>query len=494
MENDENAKIELPVAPSLETMKLLIKAKHFLEHAKQHAQKENGFDIMISIHSLDNTIEYLLRIIIKHLEIEQITGKTLSTPELMSLFGEIDKFLTDYASFEGRGIRLPYKNEITLLRGLRNNVQHGMVLPVGELQDFIKYGEKFFEKILSKIFGLTVNEISYSTLVQNDDVKKLLIQAETKINEGFYLEAIVACRDAFELGQFMLQNRSYHLNKMAAIPHVKSQSMEFYYYIQSLDEKISIIGTNINASDYRTYSRYVDHIPNEYNANKAGYSVMQRAWEKKDAEFCYSFVSQTILLWELTQEKPLYEVDESPYQGREDEFSINGVLIPEIYYDKSCRYLNDGAEGYLFFVNDENIKKHIKKINADDICLFNNKIINDKVVISEYSEYVRIIDREINIVLNKGPLWEIFLYYKIIPFTTKSKQTTGVDIDNICDYIPRNEEEKKGREITLAFGMIDSIDKAFELYEKLYSEDLYSFMNLGLYSSNLIMLIENKNA
>ena len=75
MDTNENEKIELPVAPSNEIMGLLIKAKHFFVHASQHAQSENSFDTMIAIHSLDNSIEYLLRIIIKHLEIEERQGK-----------------------------------------------------------------------------------------------------------------------------------------------------------------------------------------------------------------------------------------------------------------------------------------------------------------------------------------------------------------------------------------------------------------------------------
>ena len=61
---DTTDKIELPLTPTPHIMELLIKAKHFFEHAVLHAQTGNAFDSMISIHSLDNAIEYLLRIII----------------------------------------------------------------------------------------------------------------------------------------------------------------------------------------------------------------------------------------------------------------------------------------------------------------------------------------------------------------------------------------------------------------------------------------------
>ena len=61
---DNTVKIELPLAPTPHIMELLIKSKHFLDHATMHAQTGNSFDSMIAIHSLDNSIEYILRILI----------------------------------------------------------------------------------------------------------------------------------------------------------------------------------------------------------------------------------------------------------------------------------------------------------------------------------------------------------------------------------------------------------------------------------------------
>lgn len=147
--------------------------------------------------------------------------KTLSTPELTSLFGEVNKFLKEKTLFDGRGCGLPYENEIRQLRGLRNNVQHGIVLPLNELESFVKYGDRFFEKVLAKVFGLSIQQISYSTLVENETIKSYLIEAENKISEKKYLEAVVSCRDAFEYGQFILQNNSRHATKMAAMPRIK---------------------------------------------------------------------------------------------------------------------------------------------------------------------------------------------------------------------------------------------------------------------------------
>lgn len=488
MSVDEAVKIELPISATPEIMGLLIKAKHFFAHATLHAQTGNDFDTMISIHSLDNSIEYLLRIVIKHLEIEEKLSKTINTSELMALFGEVDKFLKEYTSFEGRGIGLPYENEIRQLRSLRNNVQHGMILPVNELKDFLKYGDKFFEKVLRKIFGLTVQEISYSTLIEDENIKQYLARAEEKIISGEYLEAIVACRDAFELGDFLLRNQANHASKMGAIPFIKQASMELYYYVQRLDEEISILGTNINVSDYRLYSRYIDHIPGEFRAEKSGFSVMQRPWEKRDADFCYSFVAQVILNWQLTQEKPLYQVDLSEYPVYNRDLSINGILVPELYPEKTCLYLldNDGVGELLFIEKD--VKEELQKISRGVVCELYYKITNAKTgaIFHEYKELAVFDAIEFKLALNNGPLWEMMIYYTVIPFTTIEGFDEQIDIDRMYEFEPKNENETFAKKLILEFGNINSIERARALNELLISNEVNSSFRTKLFSSSLV--------
>lgn len=487
---DEIIKVGLPVSATPEIMELLIKAKHFFEHATLHAQTGNSFDTMIAIHSLDNSIEYLLRIVIKHLEIEEKLSKTINTPELMSIFSEVDRFLKEHTLLDGRGTGLPYENEIRQLRTLRNNVQHGMILPVSELRSFIKYGDRFFEKILKKVFGLTVQEISYSSLIDNHEIKHHLGLAETRIAEGKYLEAIVACRDAFELGEFLLRNDSHHINKMAAIPHIKQESMELYYYVQSLDEEISILGTNVNISDYRQFMRYLHHIPSEYRASKSGYSVMQRDWEKRDAEFCYAFAAQAILHWQLTQEKPLYEVDMSKYPSHKREIWLNGVILPEIYVEKSCIYLNDAAWGELRLITGET-KAQLSGIKAGDVCKLATRNTDEKTgaLLNEFSEYVVVDAIEFNLVLNNGPLWELMTYYRVIPFTTRTNFESEIDIDNIAEYTPSSEVDMKAKDAIIEFGAINSVDRAFALKRILVENEIDSPLHISSYSSALISML-----
>ena len=488
----EIEKTTLPKVASPDIMELLIKAKHFFEHAKIHAESGNSFDTMISIHSLDNSIEYLLRIIIKHLEIEEKLSKTINTPELMAIYSEVDKFLKEQTLFNGKGIGLPFENEIRQLRVLRNNVQHGMVLPVSELKSIINYGDRFFEKVLSKVFGLTIQEISYSTLIEDADIKNHLLEAETKIASKKYLEAVVACRDAFELAKFLLTDESVHFHKMIAIPHIKHESMELYYYIQNIDEKIDVMGSNINFSDYKLYTRYVQHIPAEYRVIKSGYSVMQREWEKHDADFCYSFVAQTILNWQLNQEKPLYEIDTSRYAMQRTDKYINGVFVPEIYAEKSCIYnFGDSGMGEIILMT-QDTKDALKDITEETICCIDTKRYKDETtLIREYREFVIVNSKDIYLVLNNGPIWEMNFRYTLIPFTTTSDIGDEIDMDSISSYETKNANEEHLKNLILEYGVVDTPEKAFELNTILKEAEEEPMFRNRLVSNNLIRCLQN---
>ena len=350
--------ITLPRSPDEETLKMLIKANHFLEHAKQHAYLDNEFDTMIAIHNLDNAIEYTLRILIIHLDIEEATGKTINTCELAQLVGEIQRYLKDNSTQS-----LSYVQQIKMIRELRNMVQHAMILPIKEMQTYLRYGEKFFEKTLIKFFGITSNDIRYSTLIKSETIKEQLLIAEEKMNSGNYLESIVASRDAFDYANFIYNNNYTHrIERAPALSEIKNTSFYLYNYLKNIDEKISLDMACVDINKYKRYMEYIDYIPSEYQADWHGNSVLQRPWEKGDAEFCYLFVANVILQWEIsdynpihTSYKPIHSSNENvPYKFIE---KVCGVNTGEIFEEYECRYIMEDESALLFYCNENGIDK-----------------------------------------------------------------------------------------------------------------------------------------
>ena len=135
----EESSITCPKAPNEEIMRMLIRANQFLNHAKEHALSNTEFDVMIAIHNLDNALEYILRILIKHFDIESVEGRNVESSEIDQLIGIISKFFA-----KNTLPALPYASDIKLIRKQRNLVQHAITNPASEMKIYIANGEKFF--------------------------------------------------------------------------------------------------------------------------------------------------------------------------------------------------------------------------------------------------------------------------------------------------------------------------------------------------------------
>lgn len=483
--------ITLPKYPNEETLKMLIKANHFLEHAKQHAFLDNDFDIMIAIHNLDNAIEYTLRILIRHLEIEEATGKTISTCELSQLIGEIQRYLKENTSQS-----LSYVQEMKMIRELRNMVQHAMILPVKEVQTYLTYGTKFFEKTLMKFFGITSNDIRYSTLIQSEIIKKQLHKAEEEINSGHYLESIVASRDAFEYANFIYNNDFIHrIERAPALSELKDTSANLYHYLRDIDEKISLDMASVDVHKYQRYKEYVDYIPSEYQADWHGNSVLQRPWEKGDAEFCYLFVANTILHWELSNYKPIHtsnlDKESLPIKFIE---KMCDVDTGEVFQEYGCQYALNDKSARLFYCDENNINKIKNSLKKEIITAEFMRYLGESLN-AQHTNLLMVYNYDINLIMNNPATWEVMIIYKDIPLTRKDFFSSDmINIDE-CEEksLIASGVDRKIIDIVLSFmrenAPIDTVEKAYDLDRCL--KDIDNYQSWSFISPNLIKCLLN---
>ena len=478
--------ITLPKQPDEEIMKLLIKAKHFLEHAKQHIALDNDFDIMIAIHSLDNSIEYILRILIRHLEIEEITGTTINSCELAQLIGTIQKFLRDNTDKS-----LSLVPEMKMIRELRNLVQHGMILPTHEVEAYFSYGEKFFLRTLEKFFGITIDKINYSTIIKSDFIRDLICQAENKIAAGVYLEAIVAVRDAFDYAGF-IYNRTgrTRIYRAPVLAELKETSENLFYYLKEIDKKINLNVSNIDAQKYKQYAEYIDCIPREYRAERHGNTVLNRPWNKHDAEFCYSFVANAILQWELSEYQPIQE-HSTDFLGKPIKFveTIGGVEIGTVFSGFGCLYAYETWLAHLFYCDNSTVEK-IRECLQNKVVEKNTKRYHGDIKDIHKTSICLVKNYNIDFLMNQPPTWEVIVIYNEIPFTGMDMlHASSINIDDANrESLLANALEEKLVDILLDFhennGPLDSIAKAFDLEMQLKEVDsdnqLWNFVSPNL--------------
>ncbi|MCL2840085.1 MAG: hypothetical protein FWE05_04865 [Defluviitaleaceae bacterium] len=479
--------IILPQLPAEETMKTLIKAKGFLEHSRHHYLLGGEFDVMISIHNLDNAIEYMLRILIRHLDIENITGKTINSCELSVLVGDIQKFLKDNTN-----ANLSYVMEIKKIRELRNLVQHAMILPVAELKTYLVYGEKFFETCLSKFFGISVNEIQFSTLIENDVLKQMLVDAEKQIDNGSYLEAIANCRNIFEYAYFLnSRESSQRIARAPLFSKLKNIDNDLYYYLAEIDKNLDISTSGINLAHYKHFYRYIQHLPKEYCADWNGNTVLQRAWEKEDANFCYSFAANAVLNWEKNKINSVFD-----YTTLGDKYNSETILNDLIITDDDyvCSYIDENVDSYaeLLYVNGDLMSLLKRGLQANDIYLLGSNSYKNGSLNSVFERYVRLNHFHIKLVVNLPEIWEVTLNYTIIPFAYCMLKGDTFDIDSFTPSLLK----EMGVEEDAVNGIIDfisendakeKIKKSFEIEKFINSLEIDATYKI---SSSLIALVK----
>lgn len=479
--------ISLPKVPDTEIMKMLIKANHFLEHSKQHSTMGNEFDIMISIHNLDNAIEYMLRILIRHLEIEEITGKTINTCELAQLLGEIQRFLKDNTD-----ISLSCIQEMKMIRELRNMVQHAMVLPINELNTYLHYGNVFFSKCLTKFFGLNIEDINYSTLIHNEQIKSHLKKAELYIADGKHLESIVSSRNAFDYARFIYFRNSYQrICRAPVFAALKVRDSNLYHYLNEIDNKIELDSFGVDLTKYARYREYIGYIPQEYDADWHGNSILQRDWEKADSVFCYSFVANAILGWQLNEMKSI----DSPVSSEHYQFvdKINGMELESLFEEYGCHYIDEDA-ARLFFVSNNTVNQ-LREVLMDKTIYFESETYENGVIVHWSRQFVNVNYSDIKLIMNEPAVWEVIIGYSGIPFTAQymvSEESIDIDICTEEQLLSLGfqkdtaESVSSYREKNLP---INTEEKAISIQSILNSDKNFATINASFISNMLIQTL-----
>jgi hypothetical protein len=397
--------LALPIRPSEEALQLLVRARLMLVHALEHAERKTEFDSMIAVHGLDNTIEYLLHIIASHLDLEELTGKSFPQTELASLAGEINKAL-----LENTGVRLKYMKEIKLLRKLRNLVQHDVLAPNTELPRLVNIVKGFMDHVLTNIFGLATYELRLSTAIDDKTAKQFIIEAERHIDNSLWLESVVASRNAFENERF---NRVSHANiSMALYPsivHAKEKHDISSFGMVAIKDELELTFLGINDAEYRRFEEYLTHIPPEYRApDFVACTVMQRPWQKEDAEFCYNYVTRTILKWQTNDKEQLYTI-------RKERSYKEEVFISDIKIDgdmgAGCIYIYEGGDVLRLFYTDLETKRKFEKVETNKMTNIRTISYVDDKSATERTETVHICGVYTFLATNSPERWGVVIWY-----------------------------------------------------------------------------------
>lgn len=172
------------------TKRRLIYVKSLFSHGDEHSISGNQIDIALAILNFDSSIEMLFYAILEFCKCPHPKGSSLSDL--------IDSCKMPLAKEKVEISQL----ELANLRRARNNVQHYGIIPSDE--DIIRFRslvKETLQRAFLQIFTIKFEEVSYSLLFKDENIRKIYTTAEQAFFKNEYENSILYSITAFEIAK-----------------------------------------------------------------------------------------------------------------------------------------------------------------------------------------------------------------------------------------------------------------------------------------------------
>ncbi len=314
----------------------LVFAKRLYIHGHEHAVNGTELDRMLAIHGFDNSIELSLKCVLTFF-LESVNRNEEKAFGL--LWAAIDSILASKSLPP-----LPKKQDMMRLHDARNGSQHyGNIPSDQDIKRFDFYTEDFLKYLLENVFKLKYEELFMSSLVSNGQIKSILTDSEQLFGKNDFAGSIQMAAKAFAIAQVIAgkENTSRYSRRHASFGLIKNFRLSnrglsswgsglpddiaggvihiIRKVLQDVDSDIERnIQTPVNdfARDlsqeievlrldlpYLEYSRFERVSPRVYFTGRGEKPEIidkdPKNYTRDNAVFCYNFVLETVLKWQL---------------------------------------------------------------------------------------------------------------------------------------------------------------------------------------------------
>jgi hypothetical protein len=276
----------------LEIRKLML-AKSLYLHGCVHASAGDSISRMVAIHHFDNAVEIVLKSV--------ATKRDLRSKK-------------KYVYFEGlldNMPHLPLKDQMRGLHRLRNSTQHGADIP--SMESVVKYKvytEDFFRMVCDEIFEIAYEELFLSDLIENENLRNQVREAEEAFEREEFKRCIELCGDALISATFDEADIFYSAGELTgywgASEELKAVLKADYpekYREEGCCYELAkeLRGAIVQWGQATTGMQFLD----EYRADFLKHMQIVRTLEelseeelRDNARFCLNFAMNLILKWQ----------------------------------------------------------------------------------------------------------------------------------------------------------------------------------------------------
>lgn len=281
-----------------ETIKRLSFIKYFYQFAKEQSKLPPPKNF-ISVLMFHDSVELFL-----HLSAEYLDAN-LDNINFMKYYKRIEEKLGDQ--------NLTQKAAMNTLNKERVSLKHYNLYPNPDNIEIHRVNtQNFFNENCPVVFGIEFSEISLLDIVQDDEVKKILRDAQDYINKTHYKEALECIGVAFYA---LLENYKESKSIHGKSPFDIGSSLTFVGRFMGFEDDMrnvietvramqSILKPIIFNLDYRKYIKFRMYTPDNIFQGGTYYDKYNLFWdsskadfnfEKEQVDYCFKFVIESAI-------------------------------------------------------------------------------------------------------------------------------------------------------------------------------------------------------
>ncbi len=304
------------------TFRRLILSKQLYLHGLEHSRQSSVLDKMIAVHNFHNAIEIILRAIILHYEIRPEKGLNLTFEDMIKDIDKHQVFITD-------GLKLSYRQEISILNKERNMVQHHADEPPSStMEKWRVFSKSFLVKTFKEYFDISFDNLSAVDFINDGHLCSILRDTEARLDKAEWKDAIIQSKVAFIHASKSIAKYLPHKSSYSSLKSLISRSPNILLGYSSNDLKIlkwqfdeidkvikeiyndinekqfdsAILSSGVNISDLKKFNKIQPVIELALSGNPVVWGGDSCCEE--DARWVYNFVSESIIKWQLLGLEP----------------------------------------------------------------------------------------------------------------------------------------------------------------------------------------------
>ena len=182
----------------LDVLRKLERAKIFYELALNFFEiKENNEEINSGVVLLQDSVELFLIGVCEYLDINY-NPKKINFPEYLNIIKKskktFNKIKNDFIANQEEK-EMPFMKDLIYLNNMRVNIKHhGKLFISDDCIDIKERIHSFFIEASRLYFGLEFDEISLINILEENEIKKYLKEAENYLKNQRYLDCMINCR------------------------------------------------------------------------------------------------------------------------------------------------------------------------------------------------------------------------------------------------------------------------------------------------------------